>query len=223
MSTSEFDQTEQTRLRRHPERGTYDQATIYEILDEGLVCHIGFAVEGQSYAIPTTYCRVDDQLFIHGATASRMLKSLSAGLNLCLTVTLLDGLVVARSAFNNSMNYRSAVVLGTALPVEDLAQKYAAMQALVEHILPGRWHEARLPSEKEVRATSILALPISRASAKIRAGQTKDDEEDYALPLWAGLLPLQTQALAPVADEGLPAGLTVPSYLTDYQRGRPKL
>jgi nitroimidazol reductase NimA-like FMN-containing flavoprotein (pyridoxamine 5'-phosphate oxidase superfamily) len=209
---------ERTRLRRKPERGSYDQAVINAILDEGLVCHIGFTVDDQPYVIPTTYCRVEDKIYIHGAVASRMLKTLQAGLNLCLTVTLLDALVVARSAFNNSMNYRSVVVLGQATVVQDFDEKFAAMQALVEHILPGRWEDCRPPTPNEVRATSILALPIAEASAKIRSGQVVDDAEDYELPVWAGLVPFQPQPLAPVDDGRVPAGIEAPAYLTDYRR-----
>ena len=218
MSIDQAGPTERSRIRRKPERGSYEQAIIYAILDEGLVCHVGFSLDEQPYVIPTTYCRVEDQLYIHGAVASRMLKSLQSGLQVCLTVTLLDGLVVARSAFNNSMNYRSVVVLGRATAVQDFDEKYAAMQALVEHVVPGRWEDCRKPTPNEVRATSILALPIEEASAKMRSGQVVDDAEDYELPVWAGLIPLQTQALSPLDDGRVPAGIELPPYVKDYRR-----
>lgn len=218
MSEERFDSTTRSRIRRKPERGSYDKAVINSILDEGLVCHVGFTVDDQPYVIPTTYCRVEDKIYIHGAVASRMLKTLAQGIQVCLTVTLLDALVVARSAFNNSMNYRSVVVLGKAIPVKDYDEKYAAMQALVEHVVPGRWQDCRQPTPNEVKATSILALPIEEASAKLRIWQVVDDDEDYELPIWAGLLPLQTRPLPPEDDGRVPEGVAVPDYLTNYQR-----
>ena len=218
MSESLLAQTERTRIHRKPQRGSYDQSVIYSILDEGLVCHVGFTVDDQPYVIPTAYCRVDDKLYIHGAVASRMLKTLQGGVNVCLTVTLVDALVVARSAFNNSMNYRSVVVLARATVVDNFDEKYAAMQALVEHVVPGRWEDCRKPTPNEIRATSILSLPIEEASAKLRTGQSVDDAEDYALPIWAGLVPLQTQALPPEDDGQVPASVALPDYLRNYHR-----
>lgn len=218
MSNNLSRSSELTRIRRKPERGSYDRSVINAILDEGLVCHVGFTVDDQTYVIPTAYCRVEDKIYIHGAVASRMLKTLQTGLNVCLTVTLVDALVVARSAFNNSMNYRSVVVLGQATVVQDFEEKFAAMRALVEHLIPERWEDCRQPTPNEVRATSILALPTSQASAKIRNGPVVDDAEDYELPVWAGLLPFQTHPLAPVNDNRVLTGIKAPDYLTHYRR-----
>lgn len=205
--------TERTTLRRLPKRGDHERATIDAILDEALVCHVGFAVEGQPYVIPTIHGRMDDRLYVHGSAASRMLRTLSGGVPVCVTVTLIDGLVMARSAFHHSMNYRSVVVLGTAVPVEDAGEKLAALRTIVEHVSPGRWAEAREPNDKEMKATSVLRLPISEASAKIRSGPPIDDEEDYAMPIWAGVVPLRLVAQAPVADARLhPRAPAPPSY-----------
>jgi nitroimidazol reductase NimA-like FMN-containing flavoprotein (pyridoxamine 5'-phosphate oxidase superfamily) len=195
--------TDRTSLRRLPKRGDHDRATIDAILDEALVCHVGFVAEGQPYVIPTIHARAGDRLYIHGSAASRMLRTLSGGVPVCATVTLIDGLVMARSAFHHSMNYRSVVVLGTAQTVEAEAEKLEALRVIVEHVSPGRWSEARWPNDKEMKATSVLRLPISEASAKIRTGPPVDDEEDYGLPIWAGVLPLRLRAGAPVADARL--------------------
>jgi hypothetical protein len=205
--------TERTTLKRLPKRGDHQRATVEAILDEALVCHVGFVVDGQPYVIPTIHGRVGDQLYVHGSAASRMLRTLSEGVAACVTVTLIDGLVMARSAFHHSMNYRSVVVLGTARLVEDPAQKLDALRAIVEHVSPGRWAEAREPNANELKATSVLRLPIAEASAKIRSGPPIDDEEDYALPIWAGVLPLRLMAQAAVADPRLhPQAPAPPAY-----------
>jgi nitroimidazol reductase NimA-like FMN-containing flavoprotein (pyridoxamine 5'-phosphate oxidase superfamily) len=214
MSDAEAPITDRTKVRRLAERGRYDWDTIHSILDEGLVCHLGFAVDGRPWVMPTTYARVDHHLYVHGAAANFALKTLASGVDVCVTVTLLDGLVLARSAFHHSMNYRSVVVLGTATVVIDREEKLRVLDALVEHVMKGRSADARPPSEAELNATLVLRLPITEASAKIRTGPPIDDEEDYALPVWAGVLPLELTPLAPVADPRLPAGIEFPQYLT---------
>jgi uncharacterized protein len=195
--------TPRTALKRLPARGSHDPAVVEAILDEALVCHVGFVAEGQPYVIPTIHGRSKDRLFVHGSAASRMLRTLSGGIPLCVTVTIVDGLVMARSAFHHSMNYRSVVVLGQATVVEDPAEKVAALRVIVEHVAPGRWPEVRPPSEVELKATTVLSLPIAEASAKIRTGPPIDDEEDYALPCWAGVIPVKTFVLEPQADARL--------------------
>jgi hypothetical protein len=207
------------RLRRKRERGTHDRATIDAILDEALIAHLGIADEhGQPFVIPTFHARRGDVVYLHGSTASRALRALKGGAPACLTVSLLDGLVLARAAMHHSANYRSAMLLGRARPVEDRAEKLAALEAIVEHIVPGRWAEAREPNENELRATAVLALPIDEASAKVRTGPPVDDEEDYALPVWAGVIPIAGQARAPVPDPRLPAGVDVPDAAAHYAR-----
>ena len=210
--------TARTTLRRLPRRGVFDRAAVNAILDEGLVCHVGFAVEGQPFVIPTTYARQDDRLAIHGSAASRMLRTLAGGVPVCVTVTLLDGLVLARSAFHHSMNYRSVVVLGTAREVTDPAEKAAALDAIVEHVMRGRSGQVRPPNPVEMKATSVLTLPIDEASAKVRTGPPVDDEEDYALPCWAGLLPLALVPGAPVPDPRLLPGVPIPENVSAYRR-----
>jgi nitroimidazol reductase NimA-like FMN-containing flavoprotein (pyridoxamine 5'-phosphate oxidase superfamily) len=188
-------------VKRHPERGDYDRATIHAILDEALICHVGFAVDGQPYVIPTIHALDGDVLYLHGSPASRMLRTLKDGVDVCVTATLLDGLVLARSVYNHSMNYRSAVVLGRAREVTEPDAKLRAMERVVEHILPGRWAEARQPSEGELNGTTILALPIDEASAKIRTGPPKDFDDDLSLPVWAGVIPLDLRRGHPYPDE----------------------
>jgi uncharacterized protein len=212
--------TPRTRLVREPQRAVYDRAAAYEILDEGFICHVGFVVDGQPFVIPTGYGRVADNLYIHGSAASRMLRNLDEGISVCVTVTLLDGLVLARSIFNHSMNYRSVVVLGTAVAVTDPEEKLAALRQLSEHILPGRWVESRLPNEKELKATLVMRLPITEFSAKVRQGDPIDDEEDYAFPTWAGVIPLQMVAGAPINDPRLDPKTPVPAYARAYSRKR---
>jgi nitroimidazol reductase NimA-like FMN-containing flavoprotein (pyridoxamine 5'-phosphate oxidase superfamily) len=211
-------QTERTKLKRLPKRGNFDRETIYGILDEGFICHVGFAPEGQPFVIPTGYARVDDKLYIHGSQASRMLRTLSRGVDVCVTVTIVDGLVLARSAFHHSMNYRSVVVFGRATLVEDREEKMAALRALSEHIIRGRWAEVREPTEEEMKMTTVLSLPLVEASAKIRTGPPLDDEEDYALPVWAGVIPLRLEAGEPVSDERLIEGIEAPDYVREYKR-----
>jgi uncharacterized protein len=211
-------QTTRTTVKRLPKRGNYDRETINAILDEGFICHVGFAVDGQPYVIPTGYARVGDDLYIHGSSASRMLRNLSQGVSVCVTVTLVDGLVLARSAFHHSINYRSVVVLGTAEPVSEPAEKDKALEAITEHIVPGRWADVRWPTELELKATTVLKLPINEASAKIRTGDPVDDEEDYAMNLWAGVLPLTMQTGEPLADKRADPSIQPPSYVTDYKR-----
>ena len=195
--------TERTRVRRLPKRGEYDRARINEILDAGFVCHVGFVEDGQPFVLPTNYARWDDCIYIHGSAASRMLRALGAGAPLCLTVTLVDGLVLARSAFHHSVNYRSVVLLGQGRLVTDPAEKLEALHCITNHIVPGRWEEVRPPNEQELKATHVVALPLNEVSAKVRQGPPVDDEEDYALPVWAGWVPLETRPGKPVADDRL--------------------
>jgi nitroimidazol reductase NimA-like FMN-containing flavoprotein (pyridoxamine 5'-phosphate oxidase superfamily) len=213
-----FQPTPHTTLKRLPQRGVFDRATVYGILDEAFICHVGFVVDGQPFVIPTSYARIGDQLFIHGSAASRMLRNLGQGIPVCVTVTLVDGLVLARSAFHHSINYRSVVVFGTAQIVEDEQAKQAALKAFTEHVIPGRYAEVREPNSLELKGTSVLALPLTEASAKIRTGPPKDDDEDLTIPVWAGVLPLHTATGAPWADEFTPAALPVPDYVLQYKR-----
>ena len=211
--------TSRTEVRRLPQRGVYDRHEIDAILAEAFVCHVGFTSgDGKPIVIPTSFGRIGDTLYLHGSPASRMLRTLKDGVDVCVTVTLVDGLVLARSAFHHSINYRSVVVFGRAHEVTDPDEKTRALDAFVDHILPGRAAEARPGSAKEVRATLVLALPLDEASAKVRRGMPIDDEEDLALPVWAGVLPLTTTAAAPQADEYVPADLAVPGYISEYQR-----
>jgi nitroimidazol reductase NimA-like FMN-containing flavoprotein (pyridoxamine 5'-phosphate oxidase superfamily) len=191
---------------------------VYGILDEGFICHVGFAPEGQPFVVPTGYARVDDKLYIHGSQASRMLRSLSGGVDACVTVTIIDGLVLARSAFHHSMNYRSVMVFGRATLIEDREEKMAALLALSEHIIRGRWAEVREPTEQEMKMTTVLSLPLVEASAKVRTGPPLDDEEDYAMEVWAGVIPLRLEAGEPIADPRLAENITVPAYARDYKR-----
>ena len=214
----EISPTERTRVVREPQRGVYDRETIYKILDEGMVCHVGFAADEQPYVIPTLYARVGDAIYFHGSAASRTLRRLSEGVNVCVTVTLTDGIVLARSVFNHSMNYRSVVALGKARIVDDSEEKVAALRAFTEKILPGRWNDARQPNEKELKATSILSVPLTEASAKIRVGPPEDDAPDYALPVWAGVIPLRLVADSPIRDERCDAAIPVPFYAAHYRR-----
>jgi uncharacterized protein len=210
--------TPRTRLVREADRAVYDRETVYSILDEGFLCHVGFAIDGQPFVIPTSYGRKDDSLFIHGSAASRMLRQMKEGVPVCVTVTLLDGLVLARSIFNHSMNYRSVVVLGKATLVDEPAEKLEALRLLSEHIIPGRWADSRQPNERELKATSVLRLPIEEFSAKVRQGPVIDDEEDYSFPTWAGVVPLEMVAGEPIDDARLMANLAVPAYARKYSR-----
>jgi len=212
--------TPRTRVIREPHRGVYDRETLYKILDEGFICHVGFTVDGQPFVIPTGYGRIGDNLYIHGSAASRMLRSLDKGIDVCVTVTLLDGLVLARSIFNHSMNYRSAVVLGKAVAVEDPQEKLEGLRLLSEHIIPGRWAESRQPNDKELKATLVLRLPITEFSAKVRQGPAIDDEEDMAFPTWAGVIPLEVTAGEPIRDAQLDLEIETPHYVKGYSRRR---
>lgn len=216
---SDIPATPRTTLRRRPGRGSYDRQLIRAILDEGLVCHVGFVDAGQPYVLPTTYARVGDRILLHGSTANRMLRALAAGAPACVTVTLLDGLVLARSAFHHSMNYRSVVVLGTAKAVEGIAERRRALVAIVEHVARGRSEGCRPPSDAEVEGALVLELPVNEASAKVRAGPPIDDGEDLALGFWAGVLPLGLAPGAPVPDPGLAAGIPVPEHVRGWRRG----
>lgn len=211
-------QTERTKLKRLPKRGHFDRKTVYGILDEGFICHVGFAPQGQPCVIPTGYARADDKLYIHGSQASRMLRTLSDGFDACVTVTIVDGLVLARSAFHHSMNYRSVVIFGRATIVAERQEKLDALLALSEHIIKGRWAEVREPTETELIQTTVLSLPLAEASAKVRTGPPVDDEEDYALPIWAGVVPLRLEAGEPINDPRLPQGIEVPPYAKTYRR-----
>jgi len=204
-------------VRRHAERGRYDRGTIDAILDEGLVCHVAVNVDGQASAVPMMYARRGDKVFVHGAVANRTLRALRDGAHACLVVTLLDGLVMARSAFNHSMNYRSVVVYGPAVEVTDPAEKTAAMRALVEHVAPGRWEDCRQPTAAEIKSTVILALSLDEASAKVRSGPPIDDDADLGLEHWAGVVPLALEPAPPIAAPGL-EGAEVPGYLAGYRR-----
>ena len=205
--------TERTCLHRVPERGNYDKPTIHAILDAGFVCHLGFEVDGQPYVIPTTYGRADDILYVHGSVASRMLRNVSKGVPVCVTVTHLDGLVLARSMFHHSMNYRSVVVLGTATQVQGATAKLEALKALSEHIVAGRWQEVRPPSARELRATSVLSIPLVEVSAKTRTGPPVDDDEDYSRSVWAGVIPLALRAQEPVPDNRMPGEISLPGCI----------
>jgi nitroimidazol reductase NimA-like FMN-containing flavoprotein (pyridoxamine 5'-phosphate oxidase superfamily) len=210
--------TPRTILKRLPQRGHYDRELINQILDEGFLCHVGFVAEGQPFVIPTGYARANDQLFIHGSQASRMLRTAGQGIDVCVTVTLVDGLVLARSAFRHSMNYRSVVVFGRATVVDDRKEKLAALLALSEHMIPGRWADVRKPNERELQSTTVLSLPLTEASAKIRTGPPLDDEEDYDLPIWAGVVPLRLVADLPIDDPRLKAEIAPPDYAQRYER-----
>ena len=210
--------TARTRVVREPERGVYDREAVYRILDEAFICHVGFCVDGQPFVIPTSYGRKDANLYIHGSAASRMLRQMKEGVTLCVTVTLLDGLVLARSVFNHSMNYRSVVILGKATLVDDPEEKLTALRVLSEHILPSRWDDARQPNERELKATSVLRVPIEEFSAKVRSGPPIDDAEDYAFPTWAGVVPLEMRVGEPIADPKLNPRQDVPNYVKEYSR-----
>jgi nitroimidazol reductase NimA-like FMN-containing flavoprotein (pyridoxamine 5'-phosphate oxidase superfamily) len=215
---TELTTTDRSRLKRKPERGLYDREAIYAILDEALVCHVGFVEDAQPYVIPINFARVGDTIVMHGAKASRLLKHVAAGHALCVEVTLVDGLVLARSVFNHSVNYRSVVLFGSGRLVEEDEEKLVALEAITEHLIPGRWQEARLPNDKELKATGVVAIKIDQGSAKVRSGPPVDDEADYALPVWAGVLPFKERALPPVPDERMAPDIDAPAYITNYSR-----
>lgn len=213
-----FEPTERTRLRRLSERGAYDRETIHAILDEALYCHLGVCLQGRPCVLPTIHTRIDDRLYFHGSPGNRLLRSLASGADACVVVTLLDGLVLARSVFHHSMNYRSVVVYGRGEAVEDPAEKRRALDALVEHVAAGRLADARPPNEREFRGTLVVSVPLEEASAKIRSGPPVDDEDDYSLDVWAGVLPLRLEPGEPEADPALNPALALPDYLTAYRR-----
>jgi nitroimidazol reductase NimA-like FMN-containing flavoprotein (pyridoxamine 5'-phosphate oxidase superfamily) len=216
MDTDRYQRTERTRVRRLPERAAYDRATVHAILDEGFLCHLGFVVDGQPYVIPTGYARVGETVFLHGSTGSRL--GLRPGMDVCVTVTLVDGLVLARSAFHHSMNYRSVMAIGRTRPVTDPGEKEAALRALVEHIVPGRSDEVRGGDSRELAATAVLALPLAEVSAKVRTGPPSDDEPDYALPIWAGVLPLALTPGEPAPDPVLDPSIPTPAHVASWSR-----
>ena len=215
---TQYIKTEKNRVRRIPERGQYDRETIFRILDEALICHVGFAVERQPYVIPINFARVEDTVVLHGAKASRLLKHIEAGNPVCVEATVIDGLVLARSVFHHSINYRSVVLFGRGYLIQEEQEKLAALKAVTEHLVPGRWQEARLPNQKELKATSVVSIKIEEASAKVRMGPSIDEEEDYVLPVWAGILPLQELPLAPIQDELQTSEIPLPDYLARYSR-----
>ncbi|HZP02391.1 MAG TPA: pyridoxamine 5'-phosphate oxidase family protein [Terriglobia bacterium] len=214
--------TPRTRVVREPDRAVYDREAVNRILDEAFLCHVGFSVEGQPFVIPTSYGRKDANLYIHGSAASRMLRQMKEGIPVCVTVTLLDGLVLARSVFNHSMNYRSVVILGRATLVDDAEEKLAALRVLSEHIIPGRWDDARQPNERELKATSVLRVPIEEFSAKVRTGPPIDDAEDYSFPTWAGVIPLEIKAGEAIIDPKSDPPRKLPPYLNNYSRRMPQ-
>jgi hypothetical protein len=209
-------QGDRSQVKRLAKRAVYDRAAIDAILDEGLICHVGFAIDGQPFVIPTIHVRIGDSIYLHGSPASRMLQTLAQGAEACITVTLVDGLVLARSAFHHSMNYRSAVLFGKGSPVEGESEKSDILRCLAEHLIHGRWREVRSPSAAELKATLVVAIPIDEASAKVRTGPPLDDEEDYLLNVWAGVLPVRLTASTPIADPRLPPSIAAPQYATDY-------
>lgn len=209
-----------SRVTRLARKARYDIETIHAVLDAGYLCHVGFAVDGQPVVIPTLYGRAGDRVVFHGSSASRMLRRLSEGVPVCVAVTLVDGVVLARSLFHSSMHYRSVVLYGTARELEDRDERLAALRTISEHLVPGRWSEARAPNEKELAATSVLALSIDEASAKVSAGPPADDDEDYALPIWAGVVPLAERAGEPIADARLADGIPVPASAAAFRRAR---
>ncbi|QQS40822.1 MAG: pyridoxamine 5'-phosphate oxidase family protein [Acidobacteriota bacterium] len=213
MAGSEFEKHERNTVRRQASRGKYDRETVFGILDEAFLCHVGFSVEGQPFVIPTLYARDGETIFIHGSSISRMLKNLSEGLRACVTVTITDGIVLARSAFHHSMNYRSVTIFGQGALVEDENEKVRALEVISENVLPGRWADSRGPTKKELDVTSVIAIRIEDAAAKIREGGPKDDKRDYELPIWAGVVPIVQMPLEPVADALLPEGIEVPDYI----------
>ena len=215
---TDFTRTGRNRIKRLPTRGHYDRETVYRILDEALICHVGFVERKQPYVIPINFARVDDRIVLHGAKASRLLKHIEAGHPVCVEVTIVDGLVLARSVFHHSLNYRSVVVFGVGRLIEGEQEKLAALQAVTEHLIPGRWREARLPNRKELNATSVVSINIDEASAKVRVGPPVDEDEDYALPVWAGILPLQEMPLTPIRDELQSENIPLPKYVAQYSR-----
>jgi uncharacterized protein len=215
-----FSATNRTRVVREANRAVYNRDAIYGILDEAFVCHVGFSTDGQPFVIPTMFARVGDAVYFHGSAASRMLRGLSDGLPVCITVTLTDGIVLARSVFNHSMNYRSVVALGHATLIQESSEKLQALRAFTEKLIPGRWNDARQPNEQELKATSILRLPLTEVSAKVRTGAVEDDADDYALRVWAGIIPMHLVMDTPVRDDHCDPAIPTPSYATNFRSNR---
>lgn len=215
---TDFIKTDKTRIKRLPKRGHYERKTIYRILDEALICHVGFVEGRQPYVIPINFARMGDVLVMHGAKASRLLRHIADGQPVCVEATVVDGLVLARSVFHHSVNYRSVVLFGRGQLIQKDEQKLAALEAITEHLIPGRWQEARRPSRKELNATSVVSIEIESASAKVRTGPPVDDEADYSLPVWAGLLPIEARALSPLRDEQQADDVPLPAYIAHYSR-----
>ena len=215
---TQFTKVDRNRIQRLPKRGHYDRETVYRILDEALICHVGFVEKGQPYVIPTNFARMDDTIVLHGAKASRLLKRIEAGHPICVEATIVDGLVLARAVFHHSMNYRSVVLFGKGRLLEEEQEKLAALKAITNHLIPGRWAEVRPPNRKEMNATRVVSIKITDASAKVRVGAPIDEQDDYALPVWAGVLPLQEAPLSPVRDEVLAENIPVPEYIQQYSR-----
>jgi nitroimidazol reductase NimA-like FMN-containing flavoprotein (pyridoxamine 5'-phosphate oxidase superfamily) len=220
MTAASFKPTPRTRVKRLPKRGHYDRETVYAILDAGVICHVGYAIEGQPFVTPTSYWREGDHVYWHGSSASRMLRKLEQGIAACLTVTLVDGFVLARSGFHHSINYRSVMALGTARPVTDPQAKLAALENFIERVFPGRWPELRPVTEQELKATTVLGMALDEVSAKLRTGGPIDDEPDYALPIWAGILPIGVAAGSPEPDARLFPGTKLPAYLKGWKLER---
>lgn len=210
----QFPKTDLARIKRLPERGVYDRETIYQIIDEAPICHVGILEQMQPVVIPTIHARIEDRLVLHGSAASRLMNYARSGKPLCVTITIVDGIVLARSLFNHSMNYRSVVIFGTGEPVEGDEEKMAVLKAISDHLVEGRWNDARQPNDKELRATKVISIPISDASAKIRSGPPNDGEEDRELPVWAGVIPVRLEASQPVPDPKLEQHTPVPEYLS---------
>jgi uncharacterized protein len=212
--------TKRTQLHRLPKRGSHEAETIHAILDAGFLAHVGFQVEGQPFVIPTLYGRDGEKIYLHGSSASRMLGELETSIPVCVNVTLVDGLVLARSAFHHSMNYRSVVAFGTARKIVDPAEKNRALFIISEHVIAGRWEDVRKPTEKELKATAVLEFSIEEASAKVRTGPPLDDEEDYALPMWAGVVPMSLEVKTPIPDSRLSSGVEAPAYAFKFRNGK---
>lgn len=223
MQSAAGPSSERTRVKRMPPRAVYDRPAIDAILAEGLICHVGFVAEGHPYVIPTIYAPMGERLLIHGSAASRTLRAARGGISLCVTITLLDGIVLARSAYHHSMNYRSVMIFGVASEIAEREEKLAAMRALVEHVAAGRWADVRPPSEDELRATMVLSLPIDEVSAKVRSGPPVDDEDDYVMRVWAGVLPLILDARGAIADPRMPPDIAIPEYARSYRRRFPSV
>ena len=221
--TDSYTPTARSRIKRLPKRASYDYKTVYEILDAGLLAHVGYVINNEPYVTPTCYWREENKLYWHGSSASRMLRTMADGVRACVTVSHMDGLVLARSAFHHSMNYRSVMAYGTAYAVTDTAQVSAGLEAFMERLAPGRWHEARRPSVQELKATLVVEMEIIEAAAKIRTGPPIDDDDDYALPVWAGVIPLTLTSGAPLPDPRLDAKTPIPNGLKDWKLNKNSL